>query len=212
MNPKPTDTDELLRQAARGDNDARQRLLDQHRGRLRHMVAMRVDRRLSARVDPSDVVQEALADASQHLDDYLRERPLAFYPWLRQFAWKRLVELHRRHVLAGKRSVIREERGDVLVSDQSAGALADRLLAPGTSPSHRVLRDELLDRVRDALARLTPRDREVLVMRQLEQLSTAEVAAVLRISEGAVMTRHTRALVRLRALLDDESREGRSRP
>jgi RNA polymerase sigma-70 factor, ECF subfamily len=208
MNPKLSDTDELLRQASRGDNDARQRLLNQHRGRLRHMVAMRVDRRLSARVDPSDVVQEALADASQHLDDYLRERPLAFYPWLRQFAWQRLVELHRRHVLAGKRSVTREERGDVLVSDQSAGALADRLLAPGTSPSHRVLRDELLGRVRGALARLTPRDREVLVMRQLEQLSTAEVAAVLRISEGAVMTRHTRALVRLRALLDDESREG----
>ena len=80
MNPKPSDTDELLRQATLGDNDARQRLLDRHRGRLRQMVAVRVDRRLSARVDPSDVVQEALADASQHLDDYLRDRPLAFYP------------------------------------------------------------------------------------------------------------------------------------
>jgi RNA polymerase sigma-70 factor (ECF subfamily) len=52
----------------------------------------------------------------------------------------------------------------------------------------------------------------VLVMRHLEQLSTSEVAAVLGISEGAVMTRLTRALVRIRALLDDESREGRSRP
>ena len=208
MNPKPSDTDELLRQATLGDNDARQRLLDRHRGRLRQMVAVRVDRRLSARVDPSDVVQEALADASQHLDDYLRDRPLAFYPWLRQFAWERLVALHRRHVLAEKRSVTREERSDVLLSDRSAGALADRLLAPGTSPSHRVLRDELLDRVRNALARLTPRDREVLVMRQLEQLSTGEVAAVLGISEGAVMTRQTRALVRLRALLDDGPQKG----
>src|SRR5262249_54877550 len=114
-------------------------------------------------------------------------------------------------VLAGKRSVTREERGDLLLSDQSAGALADRLLAPGTSPSHRVLRDELLERVRDALARLTPRDREVLVMRHLEQLSTSEVAGILGISEGAVMTRQTRALVRLRALLDEDPREGGSR-
>jgi RNA polymerase sigma-70 factor (ECF subfamily) len=210
MNPKPSDTDELLRQATQGDDDARQRLLDRHRGRLRQMVAVRVDRRLRARVDPSDVVQEALADASQHLDDYLRDRPLAFYPWLRRFAWERLVALYRQHVLAGKRSVTREERGDLLLSDQSAVALADRLLAPGTSPSHRVLRDELLERVRDALARLTPRDREVLVMRHLEQLSTGEVAAVLGISEGAVMTRQTRALVRLRALLDEKPREGRS--
>jgi RNA polymerase sigma-70 factor (ECF subfamily) len=212
MNPKPSDTNELLRQATQGDDDARQRLLDRHRVRLRQMVAMRVDRRLSARVDPSDVVQEALADASQHLDDYLRHRPLAFYPWLRQFAWERLIALHRQHVLARKRSVTREERGDVLLSDQSAGTLAERLLAPGTSPSHRVLREELLDRVRDALARLTPRDREVLVMRHLEQLSTGTVAALLGISEGAVMTRQTRALMRLRALMDDEPREGRSRP
>jgi RNA polymerase sigma-70 factor (ECF subfamily) len=208
MNPNAPETDELLRRATQGDNDARQRLLDRHRSRLRQMVAVRMDRRLAARVDPSDVVQEALADASQRLDDYLRDRPLAFYPWLRQFAWARLVALHRQHVLAGKRSVNREERGDLLLSDQSAGALADRLLAPGTSPSHRVLRDELLDRVRDALARLTPRDREVLVMRHLEQLSTAEVAALLGISEGTVMTRQTRALVRLRALLDDEPWEG----
>ena len=119
MNPKPSDTDELLRQATLGDNDARQRLLDRHPGRLRQMVAVRMDRRLSARVDPSDVVQEALADASQHLDDYLRDRPLAFYPWLRRFAWERLVALHRRHVLAGKRSVTREERGDVLLSREA---------------------------------------------------------------------------------------------
>jgi RNA polymerase sigma-70 factor (ECF subfamily) len=212
MNPQASDTDELLRRATQGDDDARQRLLDRHRGRLRQMVAVRVDRRLSARVDPSDVVQEALAEASRHLDDYLRDRPIAFYPWLRQFAWERLVALHRRHVLAGKRSVTREECNDVLLSDESTGALADRLLAPGTSPSHRVLRDELLDRVRDALTRLTPKDREVLVMRHLEQLSTGEVAALLGISQGAVMTRQTRALVRLRALLDDEPREGPSRP
>jgi RNA polymerase sigma-70 factor (ECF subfamily) len=212
MNAKPSDTDELLRQAARGDTDARQRLLDRHRGRLRRMVAVRVDRRLSARVDASDVVQEALADANLHLDDYLRDRPLAFYPWLRRFAWERLVALYRRHVLAEKRSVTREERGALLLSDQSAGALADRLLAPGTSPSHRVIRDELLDRVRAALARLAAKDREVLVMRHLEQLSTGEVADVLGISEGAVMTRQTRALVRLRALLDDAPREGGSRP
>jgi RNA polymerase sigma-70 factor (ECF subfamily) len=208
--PEPHDTDEGIRRAAAGEREAREWLLDRHRGRLRRMVAVRVDRRLSARVDPSDVVQEALVDASLHLDDYLRDRPLPFYPWLRQFAWDRLVALHRRHVLAGKRSVDREEGGDMLLSDASAGDLANRLLAPDTSPSRRALRNELLERVRDALARLGPRDREVLVMRHLEQLSTAEVAAVLGVSEGAVMTRLARALVRLRAFLDDETAEGRA--
>jgi RNA polymerase sigma-70 factor (ECF subfamily) len=210
MSPEPNDTDDGIVRAAEGDDEAREWLLDRYRARLRRMVAVRLDRRLSARVDPSDVVQEALADASRHMDDFLCDRPLPFYPWLRQFAWSRLVALHRRHVLAGKRSVDREEGRDMLLSDASAGDLADRLLATGTSPSHRALRNELLERVRDALARLAPRDREVLVMRHLEQLSTAEVAAVLGVSEGAVMTRLARALVRLRALLDDETAGGRA--
>jgi hypothetical protein len=82
------DTQESLDRAGTGDRTARQELLARHRGRLRQMVALRIDRRMAAaRVDPSDVVQEALADAAQSLSDYLRDRPLPFYPWLRQFAW-----------------------------------------------------------------------------------------------------------------------------
>ena len=85
------DTDLLLDRAAAGDGRARQELLARHRKRLRRMVALRLDRRLAARVDPSDVVQEALADAARKLDGYLRDRPLPFYPWLRQLAGERLV-------------------------------------------------------------------------------------------------------------------------
>src|SRR4051795_7978520 len=94
MMPHDMDPDELLQKAGRGEDAARQRLLAVHRDRLRRMVAVRMDRRLAARVDPSDVVQEALADAGEHLDGYLRDRPMAFYPWLRHFAWERLVDLH----------------------------------------------------------------------------------------------------------------------
>src|SRR4029079_11851731 len=92
------DTDELLRLAAEGHDPARQELLGRHRDRLRRMVAVRMDRRLAARIDPSDVVQEALAAAHRDLGDYLRDRPLPFYPWLRRLAWERLVALYHRHV------------------------------------------------------------------------------------------------------------------
>jgi RNA polymerase sigma-70 factor (ECF subfamily) len=80
------DTEDLLRRAAAGEGAAREQLLARHRDRLRHVVAMRLDRRLAARVDPSDVIQEAMADAAGKLPEYLRQRPLPFYPWPRQHA------------------------------------------------------------------------------------------------------------------------------
>ena len=105
----PPDTEQLLERAGRGDPTARQQLLTRHRDRLRRMVALRLDRRLAARVDPSDIVQESLAEAHQHLSEYLRDRPLPFYAWLRQFAWERVAKQYERHVRAQRRSVTREE-------------------------------------------------------------------------------------------------------
>src|SRR5438552_3696203 len=107
--PPGPDTDQLLADASRGDGDARGQLLERHRSQLRRMVAVRLDRRLAARVDPSDVVQDALAEAAVQLEKYLRDRPMPFYPWLRRLAYLRLADAYRRHVQAGQRSVNREE-------------------------------------------------------------------------------------------------------
>jgi RNA polymerase sigma-70 factor, ECF subfamily len=203
MSPAPPDTEELLERSVRGDPTARQELLVCHRARLRRMVAVHLDRRLSARVDPSDVVQEALANAARHLDEYLRDRPLPFYPWLRQFAWERLCKLHRHHIHAKRRSINREEP-DMPLPNESVRQLAHRLLAGGTSPSRRLSRQEQREQVHAALAELAPQDREILVMRHLEQMETAEIAAALGISEGAVRNRQFRALMRLRTLLEGE--------
>jgi RNA polymerase sigma-70 factor (ECF subfamily) len=199
--PEP-DTDQLLDLASRGDGAARQQLLTRHRGRLRAMVAARLDRRLAARLDPSDVVQEALAEAARQLDEYLRERPLPFYPWLRQLAWDRLVKAHRAHLARARRSVRREEPGVLGLPDESMAELAQRLASCASSPSRHALRVELHGRVRAALALLGEADREVLVLRYLEQLPLREVAAVLGVSASAVKMRHVRALERLRVLLE----------
>jgi RNA polymerase sigma-70 factor (ECF subfamily) len=201
------DTEDLLRRAAAGEGAAREQLLDRHRDRLRHVIAMRLDRRLTARVDPSDVIQEAMADAAHKLPDYLQRRPLPFYPWLRQLALERLIVMHRRHIQAEKRSVTREEGQPLPLTDESTLQLADRLLATGGTPVGQLLRDELRRRVREVLDLLTPLDREVLVLRHLEQLSTRETAAVMNVSEGAVKTRHLRALRRFRDLMTLDSEE-----
>jgi RNA polymerase sigma-70 factor, ECF subfamily len=209
LTPEESGTGALIERAARGDEQARHQLLDRHRARLRQMVALRLDHRVAARVDPSDIVQEALFDAARNLDNYLRQRPLPFYPWLRQFAWERLVDEHRKHLHARRRSVALEAIPPESLLDQSAAHLSDRLLAGGTSPSRFLIRDELRLRVRSALAEMAPHDREVLVLRYLEQLSMAEIAAILGISEGGVKSRHMRALLRLRALLDGDRPEVR---
>jgi RNA polymerase sigma-70 factor (ECF subfamily) len=202
MVPTSPDTGELIDRAACGDDAAGHELLDRHRGRLRRMIAAHLDRRLAARVDPSDVAQEALADAARRLPEYLRDRPLPFQGWLRQFAWDRLAKLHRRHIRSGKRSVTREEPAEMALPDESALRLAGRLVADGANPVGDLIREEMRGRLRAALARLAPRDREILVMRNLEELSVAEIAEALGLSEGAVKVRHLRALRRLRALLE----------
>ena len=197
------DTSDLLARTAAGDRAARDQLLARHRDRLRRMVAVRLDRRLAARVDPSDVVQEALADAARRLDDYLRDRPMAYYPWLRRLAADRLDKAHRRHT-AGRRSVGREEPPPLPA--ESALELADRLLADNTDPADAAVRRERRAEVRTALGRLAAVDREVLALRFLERLSTAEAADVLGLSPGAVRLRVMRALDRLRDRLgEDES-------
>ena len=205
--PPEWDTDTLIRKARQGDRVAREQLLVRHRSRLRQMIAFRLDPRLAARVDPSDVVQEALTDAARKLSEYLKHRPIPYYPWLRQLALERLVKLHRRHIQAQKRSVTREEDWLPPLPDESAVELADRLGAAGVgahaggTPVGRLLREELRRRVRTILEQLGPRDREVLVLRHLEQMSPREMSAVLGISEGAVRVRHLRALQRFRQLL-----------
>jgi RNA polymerase sigma-70 factor (ECF subfamily) len=201
--PRDPDTDELLQRVAEGDARARERLLDRHRQRLRQMIALRLDRRLWARIDPSDVLQETLTEAAQKLSDYVRRRPLPFYPWLHRLASERLLQVHRRHLQAQKRSVKREERRPPPLSTESVQELAERLAARGSSPSASLHRREVAARVQTALAQLAERDRELLVLLYLERMPTRDTAAVLDLSEGAVKMRHLRALERLRTFLDD---------
>ncbi len=187
-----SDTDDLIIRALRGDAEAGGRLLDRHRDRLRRMIASRIDRRILGRVDPSDVVQETLAAAARGLPAYLRDRPLPFFAWLRQFARERLAKLHRHHIASRRRSVSREQQPYEL-PDDSVIALTERLATDGTSPSQGMIRDELRRGVRAALDCLSEADRELLLMRHVEQLPMADVAAGLGIGEGAARVRYIRA-------------------
>src|SRR5947199_435190 len=88
------ETTRLIEEAARGDQAAWGRLLARHRDRLRRMVALRLDRRLQGRVDPSDVIQEASLDAARRLDEYREGPAMPFFLWLRLLTGQRLLEAH----------------------------------------------------------------------------------------------------------------------
>jgi len=193
------ETEDLLREAGRGDAQARDRLLELHRPYLRRMVAVRLDRRLAARVDPSDVVQDAMLAAATGMDDYLERRPLPFVPWLRGLAAARVNDAYRRHVRADRRSVDREY-------PPASEPFVERLVAATSSPSAGLRKRERAAQVRVALDLLPPRDREILELRYLEGLSTADAADTLGITESAAKVRLLRAMQRLRDRLSAEDR------
>jgi RNA polymerase sigma-70 factor (ECF subfamily) len=197
-----TRIDQLLSRAAGGDADAVNDLFGLYRERLRAMVRLRLNRRLQGRIDPSDVLQEAYLEISRTLPDYLRDRPLPFYLWLRYITGQKLIAVHRHHLGAQMRDADREVslfRG--ALPQASSVSLAAQLLGRFTSPSHAAVRAELQLRVQEALNAMEPLDREVLALRHFEMLSNAEIAQVLGIKKSAASNRYIRALERLREIL-----------
>jgi len=194
------ETQVLLEEARRGDGDAFQRLFALYRPYLRRVVELRLDPRLRLRFDPSDIVQDAQLEAFRRLADYLERQPMPFRLWLHKTVSERMVRLRRDHVAAERRSVGRE----VGLPDETSIALVQGLMAAGSSPSRRVSRAELARRVRQALARLSETDQEVLLMRTFEGLSFEKVGTLLGIEPAAARKRYGRALVRLQQLLADD--------
>jgi RNA polymerase sigma-70 factor (ECF subfamily) len=202
MEPLASDSAEtkgLLQQVRDGEPDARDRLLERHRAYLRRFVELRLDPKMRARVDPSDVVQETQMEAIRRLGRYLQQPPMPFRLWLRQLAYDRLLMLRRHHVRAARRAVERE----VTLPDQSSLQLAGQVLASGPTPSQELVQHELVRRVRQAVGRLPEGDREVLIMRNLEGLSNREVAQVLGIDPATTSRRYGRAVIKLREILLD---------
>ena len=89
---------ELLAQAAAGDQTALTQLFSRYRKRLKQMIRLRLNRRVQGRVNDSDILQDAYLEAAQRLPDYLANRPLPFFLWLRHITGEKLIDVHRRHL------------------------------------------------------------------------------------------------------------------
>ena len=201
---EPEPTLALLDRARLGDRAAVNGLLERHRAAIRRLIDRRMDRVIGRRVDASDIVQDVLLEANRRLGDYLANPTMPFQLWLRHMARDRLIDAHRRHRVASSRSVDREvslaapAAGDDRSRDDIVGQVADRELTPAAAATWR----ELERRFAAAVELLDEADRQIVLLRHFEHLSTADAAAALGLSKPAAGMRYLRAMRRLRVLLD----------
>jgi RNA polymerase sigma-70 factor (ECF subfamily) len=189
----------LLDEIAEGNPKAMEQLLVRFRPELAAFVDRRLDPKVRARFSGSDVVQEAQAEVFRRMDDYLKRRPMPFHLWVRKIAYERLLNLQRDHRRRAKRSVDRE----AVLPSSSASSLAMPLLGKLPSPSERLMAREDAERVSQAVAKLGETDRELLLMRHVEELPYEEIACLLEIEPVAARKRYGRALIRLQRVLND---------
>jgi RNA polymerase sigma-70 factor, ECF subfamily len=199
MTGETTETQGLLERARGGDQSAFEELFERHRRRLQKAIAMRIDRRLSARIDASDVIQETHLEAFRRMPNYLAHGEMPFYLWLHWIAREKVLALHRRHLGAEKRAVTYE--APLLPVDSSATFVSGIIAGREPSPSQAFAKTELAEHLRLALAQLDNDDRDLILWRHFEQLSARDTAQLLQISEAAASKRYIRAVERLRAIL-----------
>ena len=202
MSSQTDNTEDLLKKAGEGDEQAINELFARHRDRLRWMVRLRLNRRLQGRVDPSDVLQEAYLEVCKGFANYIRSPNLPFFLWLRHITGQKLIAVHRQHLGAQMRDAEQEVslyRG--ALPETNSVSLAAQLLGRLTSASQAAVRAETQIRVQEALNSMEPIDREILALRHFEMLSNEEVAQVLNIKKSAASNRYIRALRRLKNIL-----------
>lgn len=173
--------------------------LERFRDYLRLLAEMHVDRRLQAKFDASDLVQQTLLEAHRDLDKFRGKSDEELAAWLRQALVHNLANAVR-DFARGKRDVRRERSLEASIGHSSC-RLEAWLASGDSSPSQRAERNEQLRMLADAVAQLPPAQHEVVVLRYVHGWPIAEIAQHLGRSSSAVAGLLHRAVVDLRKTL-----------
>jgi RNA polymerase sigma-70 factor (ECF subfamily) len=197
----PADEEALVLRLREGDRGALGDLFSLHRQRIWRMIRFRMDRRLAARIDPDDVLQEAFLAARTRIDNFLAEPHRSFFVWLRMIALQTLFDQHRHHIGAEMRNAARDVRIDQPDSSNTSLCLAAQLAGTLTSPSQAAAGLEMVQQLEQAIASMAALDQEIIAMRHFEDLTNVESAEALGISPTAASNRYVRAIARLKEIL-----------
>ena len=191
----------LISRARQQEAAALDQLLQRYRHYLKLLARTGIDASLRGKADPSDVVQDTFLKAHQHFDQFRGQTEAELTTWLRQILRATLADLGRRFHKVEGRCVNRERSLEQLLNASSQAL--DRLLADDAlSPSQSAERRELSVVLANALAELNDDQREVIVLRSLEERDWEDVARHMKCSPGAVRMLWVRALKRLRPLIE----------
>ena len=194
---------ELVNRVMQGDHGALADLFSLYRPRLWRLVAFRLHPQLQGRIDADDVLQDAWLRAIDRIDSFLKEATTSSFLWFRTIVSQTMVDLHRFHLGAQKRSAAREfsiNRG--WSSESTSSSMSFHLQQPAKTPSSTLGHLEQARQLETALQGMNENDREVLALRHFEELSNSETARVLNMSEQAASARYVRALARLKQVLE----------
>jgi RNA polymerase sigma-70 factor (ECF subfamily) len=192
-------TSDLLRRAGGGDPQALTDLFARYRNRLRRMVRLRLDRRLQGRVDPSEVLRQACADAARRAGEFPSAAAVPPFLWLRAVTGQRLEALHQQFLgprMGDAGHEVSLYRG--ALPQANSMSLAAQLLGRLAAPSPAEEQAEKQVRLQEALNDMDALDREILALRHFEELSNDEAAEVLGVDRGAASNLYIRALKRLK--------------
>ena len=178
---------ELVRAAQTGDQSAFAQLVTANQA----MVYSLAYRMTGNPEDAADLTQEAFLNAWRSLGSFNGQS--AFSTWIYRLTSNACIDFLRREKRRGSLSMTLEDEDD---EDRQADLPDERW-----SPERELERKEAREAVRQGLAALSPEHREVLVLRELEGLSYAEIAHALGLEEGTVKSRIARARLSLRDFL-----------
>ncbi len=183
----------LLERAKQGDYEAFLQLIEPHEQRL-YKLALRIT---GSREDAEDVLQDTLLSALEHLHDFRGDA--AFGTWLYRIAMHNAFRILRQR--RGSETVSLEELVAERKEEDENAIPHPEFIAEWRDPAEIVEQKELRRILDEAIEQLPPSYRSVFLLRDVEGLSTKEVADILGISEGNVKVRLLRARLKLREIL-----------
>ena len=184
-------------------NDPEPLALDRYREYLRMVARIQLPARLQAKLDASDLIQQAFLEAHQAHAALVGRSDGELAAFLRRVLTNNLADAVRKYTAAGRD--VKRERSLQAEFAQSSARLEARLAGADSSPSARAIREEELLRLADALALLPADQRRAVELHHLLDCSIEEIAAQMERTEAAVGGLLRRGLAKLRELLADES-------